>query len=332
MKWLTAPISLLFAAVSYLRWKMYKWGIFLHTKKAPAPVISIGNIALGGTGKTPCTIWLARELKSRGYDPVILTRGYKRSIKERLYILGNIPEARLAGDEPALIASHLSNIPIVVHRDRVESAKEIGGENGRIFILDDGFQHLKIHKDVNIVLFPADHPLSGGSFFPKGNLRDGKWRIDEADIIILVGGIEEMPVEFNHLKDRIFNAKKIPTGLFTLDNVHIPWSAIEGKKVVAFSAIGSPASFNKTLTKVGAEVTAHKSYKDHHHFTVNDINDIENLAEAHGADILITTEKDAIRLAGLQSRITTYYIKIGFKPDNPDEIIAKTIELITKEA
>ena len=328
MRWLSAPISILFAAVSYLRWRLYKWGIFFHTKKAPATVISIGNIALGGTGKTPFTIWLARELKSRGYDPVILTRGYKRSIKDRLYILGDIPEARLAGDEPALMASHLRNIPIVVHRDRVESAREMGDGDGRIFILDDGFQHLKMHRDVNIVLFPAHDPLSGGSFFPNGNLRDGKWRIDEADIIIFVGEQSEIPFEFNHLKEKIYYAKKIPTGLFTLDNVKIPWNAIKNEKVVAFSAIGSPDSFNKTLKNIGAHIVAHITYRDHYRFTVNDIHAIENLAEAHGADVIVTTEKDAMRLAGLRSRITTYYVQIELKPDNPEEIITNVIKMI----
>jgi tetraacyldisaccharide 4'-kinase len=332
MRWLTAPISWAFAAISFIRWKLYRWGIFLHSKSAPAPVISVGNIALGGTGKTPCVIWLARELKSRGFDPIILTRGYKRSVKDRLFILGDIPEARLAGDEPAVMSAHLIDIPIVVHQDRLGSAKEIGTGKKRIFILDDGFQHLKMHRNADIVLFPADNPLSDGHLFPLGKLRDGKWRIEEADIIILVGEGKEIPIEFNHLKDRVFRAEKIPAGLFTLDGVKIPWKAIENEKVVAFSAIGAPESFVATLNCLGAEVAANKNFRDHHQFKIGDIHAIESLAEANRADILITTEKDAVRLAGIKPRLTTYYIRIELQPEKPDEILHRLMKLLQKES
>ncbi len=292
-------------------------------------MISVGNIALGGTGKTPCTIWLAKTLKSRGYDPVILTRGYKRSVNERIFVMGDVPEARLAGDEPALMTSRLPDIPIVIHKDRVESAKEVGAGEKQVFILDDGLQYLQMKRDYDIVLLPAKDPLSGGKFFPHGKLRDGTWRLDEANAILLVGEKDELPFQLRYLEDRIFYAKKKPVGLRTLDS-NISMEIIRGKKVVAFCGIGSPDSFVKTLDELGAEVVAQKIFRDHHRFTMDDISDIESLAEEHAVDILITTEKDAARLAGIKPRLTTYVLNIDFEPECPDTIVDNIINTIER--
>lgn len=330
MRWLLAPISWPLTAISYIRWKLYKWGLFLHSKSVPAPVISIGNIALGGTGKTPCAIWLAQEFKSRGYDPVILTRGYKRTIKDRLFILGDVPEARLAGDEPALMASRLPDIPIVIHKNRVESANEVGAAEKHVFILDDGLQHLKLKRDYDIVLLPANDPLSGGYFFPYGKLRDGTWRLDEVETIIMVGEKTEIPFEIKYLEDKIYFAKKKPIGIRTLDGKSISLETIIGEKVVAFCAIGSPESFVRSLNEVGAEVASQKTFRDHHQFTVEDIHEIESLAEEIAADILITTEKDAVRLAGIAPRLTTYVLQIEFVPEQPGAIVNNIINTIER--
>jgi len=332
MKWLLTPIAWLFAAISYVRWALYRWGLFLHSKSAPAPVISVGNIAVGGTGKTPCVIWLARGLKEKGFDPVILSRGYGRQTKNRFFLMGDIPQAKLAGDEPALIARRLPVIPIVVHKDRIGSAKEVGGGEKRVFILDDGFQHLKLKRDFDVVLLPADDPFSGGYFLPLGRLRDGLWRLADADAIVLVGERDRIPDRLLPYRDKIYHAEKLPISLRTLNNAEVPMDSLRGERVVAFSAIGDPASFHRTIAAIGAQIVAAKNYRDHHSFIAKDIRDIETLAAEHDADILITTDKDAVRLAALRPRLATYVMGIEFLPCESEILIDNIINSLPKKA
>ncbi len=322
MRWLFAPISALFAAGSFIRWKLYRRGL-LHSFKAPAPVISVGNIALGGTGKTPCVIWLARQLESRGFNPVILTRGYRRKAKGRMFINGDVPEAPLAGDEPALMARQLPpNTLIVVDPDRAGSAREVRGGRNRVFILDDGFQHLRLKRDFDIVLLPADNPLSNGHFAPWGGLRDGQWRLKEADAIILVG-TEHNSKEISELglKLPIFTARRQPVELYTLAGIRTNLDVVRGQRVIAFAGIAKPQNFQRTLSNIGAEVVAVVPFPDHYEYRAEDIRKIESCAEEVGADILITTEKDAVRLVGLQPRLQTYILAIEFAPDKPEELM-----------
>ena len=322
MRWFFAPISALFAVVSFIRWKLYRLGIFLHSKKAPAPVISVGNIALGGTGKTPCVIWLAKKLKDSGYDPVILTRGYGGKIKKRLFILGDSPGAALAGDEPALMSRANPDILIIVDRNRRGAANEAGAGQCRVFILDDGFQHLKLERDFDLVLLPASDPFSENHFFPWGKLRDGKWRLRETDAIVLVGEDPDTAfVERQVPGKKIFTAKRVPVGLKTLDSRDVAMKTLEGSKVIAFAGIGNPAGFRSTLESLGAEVVKIVRFRDHYKYTIEDIGRIEACAEEIDVDILVTTEKDAVRLAGLKPRLATYVLSIAFAPNYPEQII-----------
>jgi len=329
MRWMFAPISAIYAAGSFFRWKFYRWGI-KKARRAPAPVVSIGNIALGGTGKTPCTIWLAKTLANDGYYPAILTRGYGRSIRERLIVEGDIPTARLAGDEPALMASRLTNIPIAIDPDRYGSAREIGGGDGRVFILDDGFQHLKLARDFDLVLLPSNDPFSGGHFFPWGRLRDGLWRLREADAIIIVGDGDKRPAELKYLAADVpvFRARKVLRGVKTLCGKKLSVKVLEDKPVIAFAAIASPDSFERTLQDVGADIRGRLWFRDHRRFEIGDIRRIEETAERCDADILVTTEKDAVRLAGLESRLEIYIVSIDFVVEGGDELLKLIYEKI----
>ncbi|RKZ30363.1 tetraacyldisaccharide 4'-kinase [bacterium] len=327
MSWILAPISAIFAVVSYIRWRLYRWRI-LPQKKAPGPVVSVGNIGMGGTGKTPCAIWLAAELKSRGFEPAILTRGYRRTRKERMLIIGDAPEAALAGDEPALMARKLPDIPIAVDADRAASAKEIGEANRRVFILDDGFQHLKLDRDFDIVLLPGNDLLSGEHFFPWGNLRDGRWRLSEADTVILVGERASIKdISYLGLNVPIFTAKKKPVSVMTITGQHLPLRELEGSRVVAFAGIANPSGFKETLESIGAEIAAIVPFPDHHRYSARDIKRIEAVAENKRVDILVTTEKDAVRLVGHQFRLQTYVVSIEFAVDRAEELI----EIITEK-
>jgi len=328
MRWLLMPLAWIYAAIIYLRWKFYKWGV-LKSKKAPAPVISVGNIALGGTGKTPCTIWLTKRLKEMGFEPVILTRGYKRKQKGNMVIYGENPEAILAGDEPALMASKLPGVDIVVDKDRVSAAKHYGASPGRVFILDDGFQHMQIARDFDILLLPAEDPLSGGHLFPVGRLRDGAWRIAESDVLVIVGNRSQSD-DIRHLgyKGPIYVSKKKLVSIKTRDDRILDQAAIRGQKVLAFAGIARPESFRETLEQAGIEVVQLVAYPDHYYYKASDIEDIEAAAEEYGANILITTEKDVVRLTALDSRLQIMVAQIEFTLDKPEEFLDLIIKSI----
>ena len=331
MKILFAPFSLIFAGLSFLRWKFFRIGI-LKSGKAPAPVVSVGNIALGGTGKTPCVIWLAKELKDRDYDPAILTRGYKKKIKGRMIIDSDSSEAALAGDEPAMMAMALGTIPIAADADRLGSAKILGGNDKRIFILDDGFQHLRLKRDFDLVLLRGDDPFGGGHFTPWGTLRDGLWRIPEADAIVIVGNIEKFDKEkIIPTNKPIFFAEKKASNIRTLTGKRLPLDVLKGVKVVAFTGIAHPENFGETSKSLGAELAEIVPFADHHQFKPSDIKGVERIAERHRADILITTEKDAVRLAGIEPRLTTYVVSIELEFDKPEELIGLILKKIGYE-
>ncbi|HHS50762.1 MAG TPA: tetraacyldisaccharide 4'-kinase, partial [candidate division Zixibacteria bacterium] len=328
MKWLLAPLSWAFATISFLRWKLYRAGV-LRQKKASAPVISVGNIAMGGTGKTPCVIWLARRLTDADFSPVVLTRGYGRTHKGRTVLQGDALTARLAGDEPSLMAEKIPDVPIAVHPDRLGSAREVGVCEGRVFILDDGFQHLKLARDFDIVLLLAHDPFSGGRFFPLGGLRDGLWRLREADAIVVVGegGI---PPELRFLAPDVpvFTAVKSFTGVKTLAGKTVESRVLETSPVLAFAGIGSPESFAETVLATGAELRDSVWFRDHHRYTIADIREIERRAEECNADILVTTEKDAVRLAGITPRLETYVLSITMNINEQDNLLKLIIDRI----
>ena len=320
LKKLLYPISGCFALGSYLRWKLYRWGI-LPTKDSGAPVISVGNLAAGGTGKTPCTIRLAKALKGRGYSPVVLTRGYRRSSKERFISFGDDPGAALAGDEPALMSRKMPEIPIVVHADRHGSIEEIGADEGRVFILDDGFQRLRLKRDFDLVLLPAEDPFSGGAFLPVGGLRDGTWRLPEADALLSVGGGDIPELRFKAPGVPVFSARKIPLGLENLRGDSISAESLPEKRVVAFAGIANPSSFARSLEEMGFEVAAMVKFRDHHPYSPEDIRKVESRAEEVNADLLVTTEKDAVRLSGVETRLQTLVLKIGFEIGRENELL-----------
>ncbi len=330
MKWIFAPISLIYSAISYLRWRLYRAGIF-KVMSAKSPVISIGNIALGGTGKTPFVIWLAKKLVEEGYSPVILSRGYGRRNCSREFIIDNPTNACLAGDEPALMSKNIPNVPVIVHPDRYASIQEFGDNGDNIFLLDDGFQHIKLYRNLDIVSLPAEDPFSSGRFFPWGGLRDGLWRLKEADIIILMGENKE---NYDEIKKRlspeckIVYAHKKFLSVKNMQGIRLREEVLNAKKVVAFAGICSSRSFTETIEQTGAIICSKIWFRDHHIYTKNDIKKIEIEAERCDADFLVTTEKDAVRLAGFNPRIEVLVICIDIIIDQEAELLKAINEKI----
>jgi tetraacyldisaccharide 4'-kinase len=250
---LLKPFELLWRGVNRLRRALYRRGI-LKSKRLPRPVISVGNLAAGGAGKTPAGIAIARYLEKRGFRVAILTRGYGRS--------GNVSgvvtslDAAKFGDEPVLIKSKLKNVDVIVGSKRYQNAVQFLNSNDcDLFILDDGFQHLQLARDVDVV-------IDAGS----GVMREGRSALADADVVI-------------QRRLRLV----VPEGLTT-------------RRLFAFAGLARNEQFFASLRANGLNVVGTKGFRDHHRYTARDIAAIKAAAKAAGAEAIVTTEKDLVKI------------------------------------
>lgn len=277
-------------------------------KKLPCRVISIGNITVGGTGKTPLTIALAEEARKRGFKPCILTRGYKGKARGPCFVW-DVSEESLFGDEPVLIAKKLGNVPVVKCADRYKGGIfAIQNSNPQaLFILDDGFQHWSLFRDKDILLIDGTNPFGNRRLLPFGPLREPLSEIRRADIIVitkteLATKPKNLIEEIRRYNSRapIFFSECRPLRFITTtaNTLNLEWA--KGKKFFGFCGIGSPESFRKSLLSVGIELTGFKTYKDHYRYNLDDLETIVRSAKKCGADWIVTTEKDIMRLKNME--------------------------------
>ena len=280
------------------REKLYNAGI-LSTARLNHPVISVGNLTVGGTGKTPLVISLAEALRDRGFHPVILSRGYGRTSRGILVVDSNWEEA---GDEPFLMKQRLGDVPVVVGADRYEAGcfaekKQLGN----IFILDDGFQHRGLHRDVDIVTIDPVEWEAGEALLPGGRWREPKSALDRAHAACIqeVEGvvIPSLPIPSFAVRHQI-------DGLYSGDTL-IAAESLKRSSVVAFAGIAKPERFFATLELLGIHPVKCIRFRDHHHYSRREI-------ESLGGDMLVTTEKDAVRLNNITGR-TYSYVRISAK-------------------
>ena len=319
------PLSVLYNAVTRTRLSLYRRGTF-HSTKLDRPVISVGNITTGGTGKTPLVEWVARTVASTGKKVCILTRGYGRDNPGRMVFVsdGNAVLAKPseAGDEPFLLATNLRGVAAVISSaDRVAAGNEaIRQFDTDCFVLDDGFQHLRLARDLNIVTIDATNPWGGGHLLPYGRLREPVSGLSRADIVIItrtdqVNNVDALHAEIRSLtKARIFQSRMRATRVVPLNNS----SESMTPPVAAFCAVGNPRSFFKQLTD---EVVLEKSFPDHHRYSQNDIDLLIKNATAAGAKSLVTTAKDAVKLRSLSFSLPCYVLEIEPQIENEPELI-----------
>jgi tetraacyldisaccharide 4'-kinase len=301
-------------------------------QRLPHKVVSLGNITTGGTGKTPAAIALAEEAKRRGLYPIILTRGYRGKVKGPCFVTkGTSPllSAEDAGDEPLLMAERLQGVPVVKGRDRYEAGRyalahiDHGGDF--LFILDDGFQHWRLHRDKDIVLIDALNPFGNRVLLPFGRLREPLGSLDRADIIVLskAGGqgqdrqgrpfVHSLVEEIRrYTKARIFKAEHKPLSCTFLSGEKKPPEWLLGRKVFGLSALGNPLSFRKTVLSLGAQLLGHRMFRDHHHYSASDVAKVLKSAEKSGAEWIVTTEKDIIKLRNLDLPDNILIIEVTF--------------------
>jgi tetraacyldisaccharide 4'-kinase len=302
----------------------------LYTKfrkpgKLPVRTVCIGNITTGGTGKTPAVIALAEEAKKRGLHPCILTRGYKGTEKSVCFVTKGGPpmlDPAQSGDEPYLMASLLRDVPIVMGRSRYEAglfAMQSLDPKPDIFILDDGFQHWALKRDIDIVLIDSTNPFGNGRLLPEGILREPLTSLKRASFIILSKADMAKDESLNKLKETvssinsdavIYTASHVPSSLTDPQGRDMDIHSIKGQKVFAFAAIANPAYFHATIRSSGADIIGSENFRDHYTYRQQDIDEIQK--SAAGTDIL-TTEKDMVKLSGLRLPDSIHALRVRFE-------------------
>ncbi len=314
-KWLFRvgrPFSSTYSAVMASRYHLYQNGI-LKTARLPRPVLSIGNITLGGTGKTPHVIALCEALKDMGHRPAVLTRGYGGRAGKGPVVVSDGQKVKVdvdvAGDEPLMMAKRLKDVVIVAGSDRYRCGSlALKSHDISVFVLDDGFQHLRLHRDLDIVLLDAGCPLGSEKVFPGGDLRESPKALNRAHAIILTK-CDEIP--FNELdlveeKIRPFvEGKPIFRTSYKIQNikfVYVPEGAdlktrhLQKRSCFCFCAIARPQSFFLLLKREGIRLEAARSFQDHYRYSRQDIEDIGNDARKKDCELVLTTEKDFAKI------------------------------------
>ncbi len=297
-------LSLLLLPVSWV----YAWGARLNRARhrpqrvEGLTVISVGNIVAGGAGKTPFVIWLAQWARSAGKRVAVLSRGHGRRSTDILHLSGTSPVTSVeAGDEPALMHRRLPEVEVWVGSDRLELARLAKKHGADVAILDDGFQHHRLARDLDIVIVGD---LGNQRALPAGPLREPLSVLQHAQVIIGRGGSAEGTPHTSHARHAAFQWE-LTAFVDEVGRTH-PLHELQGVPLVALSGIARPAEFERQLTLAGAQVKAHAIFGDHHHFTDAELRTVRALAASHRARI-ITTEKDRERLGNRLDVLTTRY-------------------------
>jgi tetraacyldisaccharide 4'-kinase len=271
----------------------------------PAPVISVGNLHWGGTGKTPLVAALAERLRDRGLRLAILSRGYRRR-DSRVRVVsdgeGPLLGPLLAGDEPVLLAGMLPGVAVVVGRDRFEAGRQALERlqpPPELFLLDDGFSHLRLARQLDLVVLPAADPFGGGRLPPGGRLREPLAALARADAVILTGADDGAEGLAESLRPVGFPGRAFACPIRSLPaRLHSGERLAAGTRVVAVAAIARPQRFLAAARAQGFEPAATIELPDHHSYPQTTLERIEATARAHGADCVLTTSKDAVKLHG----------------------------------
>ncbi len=351
-----SALQLLFHVFSALYWLgyqlklvMYRSGM-LEPKKLKTTVISVGNVTLGGTGKTPLVIYLVQKLRERKLKVAILSRGYKRRKKELTELVKpdeNSIHWTESGDEPYLLASRLNHVPVMVSKDRRTSGVRAQSKyQTEVLVLDDGFQHRKLFRDLDIVVIDATNPFGNSRIFPAGRLREPLSSLGRADIIVL-NRVDQIADRQNLIAElRRYNQDApIIESVYRVNSVErlldhstagrrSPLRSeekLQGKKALAFSGIGNPISFERSLKLLKVKVLKHHRFPDHFFYQKKDMLDLEKEAQELGADLMITTEKDSVRIPMINElEIPIWVFKIDLKITEGEQIFWNRIEGLLK--
>ncbi|MBN1879785.1 tetraacyldisaccharide 4'-kinase [bacterium] len=334
--WLLSPLSRLYGFLTGYRNALYEKQI-LTVRHVPVPVISIGNLAVGGTGKTPCVMWLAQRLVEQGMKPIIISRGYRGRLGKQPTRVP--PDGSFAdyGDEPCLLARSLAGVPVVISHDRVKGAQWcLQRFSPSCFLLDDGFQHRRISRIIDIVMLDSRYPFSGDCLLPAGRLRESPTGLERADFIIYshcdesdlptqdlayLSGLKVSPI--------IFKSFHKPIRLRPIWTFSISTQPSNSGTVGLVSAIGSPAAFRKSAEEFGLSVAYEKHFADHEVVTSDEWMHMAKQARDIGCTMLVTTAKDESRFpAAITTDIPVFVLDIALTIENDDDLMKRILDLV----
>lgn len=305
------PFSPLYGFLMVLRAFLYRRGIIPSTR-LKAPVVSVGNLTMGGTGKTPLVMCIVRHLLERGRRPAVVSRGYGGKAPGPVNVVSDgrsgvkmTPE--MAGDEPWLLAGTMPEVPVLTGPKRAKVARyALEHTDANVIVMDDGFQHLALKRDLDVVLFNIRSSLGAARVFPGGELREPFSALKRADAVVITG-VDNRTDDKAHsfkrfLRERaphapVFFSEYLPVCLLSSGKQEVfPTKQAKTLKLCGFCGIGNPVSFSETLAKEGYDIVGFKSFRDHHPYSAQDLKDLAVWAKAKGAQCLITTEKDFVKI------------------------------------
>lgn len=322
------PLSVPYGAVAHLRARAYRKGI-LKQRRLDGVVISVGNLTVGGTGKTPMVLWIADRLIAEGKSVGILTRGYRG--KKIAPGEAGAPGDDSTSDEVQLLKSRLGDrVAFGVGADRFESGQELARRGVKWFVLDDGFQHLALARDVDIVLIDATNPFGGGHVLPAGRMREPRTALARADIVVITRSHYAPAVEAAVQRDSdapIFYARAEPDAVAAPFHPHLTERDARARRLFAFCGIGNPSAFVADLRDWGFQIAGYRFFPDHHRYLAGDIHAIEREAKAVGAEGVICTEKDSFNYRGVWRSMDLWVCSISMQVDRQDDFWRTVMEM-----
>ncbi|MEJ5251274.1 MAG: tetraacyldisaccharide 4'-kinase [Chthonomonadetes bacterium] len=311
---LLVPLSLLYSAGL----KLYLWWRLPRQACANSVVVSVGNLSMGGTGKTPVVIAICRHFQRRGFRVAVLSRGYGGTMSHAGGVVSDgehiLASTAQAGDEPLLIAHKLPGVAVLVGKDRRKTARRATEQLGcNLLVLDDGFQYWQLHRDVDLVLLDAARPFDNGWTLPAGRLREPPDHLQRAHALLLTGENachEQIALRFPCTS--IFTWQKAPASVRPLHDRQSRhgMEQILARRVFAVAGIASFGSFEETLKRAGAEVVGTWRLADHHRYIPADVQEMQRRARQCGAEIIVTTEKDAVKLEEMPAMVLDIPISV----------------------
>ena len=305
--YLLLPLTLIFWLLSALRRCLFKLQI-KQSYRCSKPVIVVGNITVGGTGKTPFVIWLVEYLQQQGLKPAVISRGYGGQIKQGVHLITAQDSAELVGDETRLIANR-TGVPVVVGANRADCCKLLEQNSDvDIIISDDGLQHYALQRDLEIILLDGTRLLGNGLLLPAGPLREGRWRLAGTSLVITNGQVDN-PYTSNYFTveaQTLMAVKSQQQGSFSKDT---PYHAV--------CAIGNPQRFYKSLAQENIQILEYHHFLDHHNFSLADFDKLNGQP-------VVMTEKDAVKCQSF-AKDNWCYLPIGIQPNQNfvEELTAK---------
>jgi tetraacyldisaccharide 4'-kinase len=326
-----SPLGGLYGLAMKARRSLYRRGL-LSNRSVPVPLISVGNLTVGGTGKTPLVQWIAEQLAAADRRVCILTRGYGRQNPKQRVVVSDgaevLSDAEHAGDEACLLAESLKGRAAVISdADRGSAAlwaiKNLASD---VFVLDDGFQNLSLVRNLDIVTIDATNPWGNRRLLPAGILREPRGELARADCIVLTrvnesNAVLELEREISGLTNGrpAFHSRMKIRGLRAINGTGENVPEIKGVSVAAFCGIGNPESFFAQLRSAGHQLASTEIFRDHHVYTQADIDRVVRGSSASGARFIFTTAKDEVKLRSLRFDLPCYAVEIGIEIEEEDQ-------------